>query len=236
MTPRIEALNRLRRGTTWDLAVIGGGATGLGTAVDAATRGYRTLLLEAHDFAQGTSSRSTKLVHGGVRYLASGQIGLVREALRKRGRLLRNAPHLVSDLAFMVPAYRVWDRPYYSLGLRLYDMLAGGHSLGRSRGISREDAQRLAPTLRRDGLRGGVVYHDAQFDDARLAVTLARTADDHDATVLNYVAVEGLLKANDGSVRGVVARDVESGEVFEANAQRGRECNRRVHGFGTSIR
>jgi glycerol-3-phosphate dehydrogenase len=219
MTPRIEALERLRDGTTWDLVIIGGGATGLGTAVDAATRGYRTLLLEAHDFAQATSSRSTKLIHGGVRYLATGQIGLVREALHERGRLLRNAPHLVRDRAFLVPAYRWWERSYYSIGLGLYDLLAGGHSLGRSRGVPREVAETLAPALRRDGLRGGVVYHDAQFDDARLAVTLARTADDHGATMLNRVAVEGLTKATDGRVRGVVARDVETGESFNISAR-----------------
>src|SRR4051794_16842179 len=185
MTPRDVTLGKLREGGVWDLVVIGGGATGLGTAVDAATRGYRTLLLERDDFAKGTSSRSTKLVHGGVRYLAGGQVGLVREALHERGRLLRNAPHLVHGLAFLVPAYRWWDRPYYGLGLWLYDRLAGGHSLGRSGPVSRRFACGLTPGLRQEGLRGGVVYHDAQFDDARLALALARTADDRGGTVLN---------------------------------------------------
>jgi glycerol-3-phosphate dehydrogenase len=219
MTPRGECLGRLRERGVWDLVVIGGGATGLGTAVDAAARGYRTLLLEADDFTKGTSSRSTKLIHGGVRYLASGQVGLVREALRERGRLLRNAPHVVHDLAFLVPAYAWWERPYYGLGLWLYDRLAGAANLGRSRAVGRDDAETIAPTLRREGLRGGVVYHDGQFDDARLAIALARTFDDLGGTALNAVAVVGLLKDAAGAVRGVRARDAETGEVWELAAR-----------------
>jgi len=219
MTPRAETLERLRAGGTWDLVVIGGGATGLGTAVDAATRGYSTLLLEAHDFAKGTSSRSTKLVHGGVRYLARGQVGLVREALRERGRLFRNASHIVHSRSFLVPAYGRWERPYYALGLWLYDRLAGGLGLGRSRSVGRDEALRLVPTVRAEGLRGGVVYEDGQFDDARLAVALMRTADHHGATVLNGLAVDGLIKDARGRVAGVRARDAETGERFEVAAR-----------------
>lgn len=219
MTPREERLDRARDGECWDLVVIGGGATGLGTALDAVARGYRTLLLEAHDFAKGTSSRSTKLIHGGVRYLAGGQVGLVREALRERGRLLANAPHLVHDLAFLIPAYHWWDRPYYGLGLWLYDRLAGKAALGPSHQVARDEAERLAPSIRREGLRGGIIYHDAQFDDARLAITLARTIDDLGGTALNGVAVIGLVKSAAGTVRGVRVRDEESGEDWEVSAR-----------------
>src|SRR5262249_2854201 len=160
-----------------------------------ATRGYRTLLLEADDFAQGTSSRSTKLIHGGVRYLAQGNIGLVREALQERGVLIKNAPHLVHDLAFLIPAYSWWEGAYYGLGLWPYDRPAPDLGLGRSHSVTRDEARHLAPTLKADQLRGGVVYHDGQFDDARLAVALARTFDDHGGTALNRVAVTGLLKS-----------------------------------------
>lgn len=219
MTSREERLERLRAAGVWDIVVIGGGATGLGTAVDAAARGYRTVLLEAHDFAQGTSSRSTKLVHGGVRYLAGGQVGLVREALRERGRLLENAPHLVHDRAFLLPSYSWWETPYYGLGLKAYDLLAGRYRLGRSRTVPADAAQRLAPGIRSDALRGGVVYHDGQFDDARLAVALARTVDDLGGTALNYVAVDGLEKGPDGKIRGVRARDAETGESFAIAAR-----------------
>ena len=215
MTPREERLERVRNGGVWDLVVIGGGATGLGSAVDAVTRGYRTLLLERDDFAKGTSSRSTKLVHGGVRYLERGQVGLVREALRERGRLLQNAPQLVHNRAFLVPAYGWWERPYYAAGLWLYDRLAGGLGLGRSRSVGRDEALRLAPTLESKGLRGGVVYQDGQFDDARLAIALMRTIDDHGGTVLNRVQVEGFVKGAGGRVEGVRAIDGETGESFD---------------------
>src|SRR5271157_6027146 len=171
---RNECLDRLRGGETWDILVIGGGATGLGTAVDAASRGYRTLLLEARDFAQGTSSRSTKLIHGGVRYLAQGNIPLVREALHERALLLQNAPHLVHSRDFVVPAYHDWQLPYYGMGLWLYDRLAGKLSLGRSRWISRAETLTRVPTIRSQALRGGILYTDGQFDDARLAGATAR--------------------------------------------------------------
>jgi glycerol-3-phosphate dehydrogenase len=202
----------------WDVIVIGGGATGLGTATDAATRGYRTLLVEAHDFAKGTSSRSTKLVHGGVRYLAQGNVALVYEALRERGRLRRNAPHLVHSLAFVVPGYTWWSNPWYGAGLMLYSLMAGSLGLGWSRLIGRDEALRLAPTLEPQGLRGGVVYYDGQFDDARLAIALVRTLEDWGGTALNYAPVTGLLK--EGSrVVGVTIRDEESGTTYDVRGR-----------------
>jgi len=215
---RQENLQRARSEETWDIIVIGGGATGLGTAVDAAARGYRTLVLEALDFAHGTSSRSTKLVHGGVRYLAQGNVPLVREALHERGLLTRNAPHLVHARDFVVPAYHYWHIPFYGTGLWLYDRLAGRLSLGHSRWISRREVVKRIPTIKQRGLRGGILYADGQFDDARLAVTLARTAVDLGATALNYAPVVGLVKT-DGKVTGVRFRDAETGEEFTAAAR-----------------
>ncbi len=208
------------RGTDrpWDVVIIGGGATGLGAAVDAASRGYETLLLEQSDFAKGTSSRSTKLIHGGVRYLQQGNLSLVLEALRERGRLLANAPHLVHNQKFIVPAYSRWERPYYGIGLKLYDLLSGKRSLGKSHLLSRDETLRELPGIQAIGLRGGIVYHDGQFDDARLAIALARTAADHGAAVLNYVRVEGLRKT-EGRVQGVVARDLETGDALEISAR-----------------
>jgi glycerol-3-phosphate dehydrogenase len=201
-------------GEPWDVIVVGGGATGLGTAVDAQTRGYRTLLLEQCDFAQATSSRSTKLVHGGVRYLQQGNVSLVLEALRERGLLCRNAPHLVRDLAFVVPRYRWWEGPFYGIGLKVYDVLAGKLKIARSRQLDRAETIRRIPNVQTKNLVGGTMYHDAQFDDARLALALAQTAAQHGATVLNYMRVSGLLK-NGGAVCGVTAVDEESGQVYE---------------------
>jgi glycerol-3-phosphate dehydrogenase len=201
----------------WDVLVIGGGATGLGVAVDAQTRGYRTLLLEAHDFAKGTSSRSTKLVHGGVRYLQQGNVALVLEALRERGLMFRNAPHLVQNLAFVVPQYRWWEGPFYGIGLKLYDRLAGKLNIARSRVLDRETTIERIPNVETDGLLGGVQYHDAQFDDARMAVALARTAVDHGAIVVNYMPVVGLAKRG-SMVAGVLAEDRETGRRFELHA------------------
>src|SRR5262249_12263565 len=151
----------------WDVLVVGGGATGLGVAVEAASRGYRTALVEQHDFAKGTSSRSTKLIHGGVRYLRQGRLGLVSEALRERGLIFGNAPHLVQSRAFVIPSYAWWQRGFYGTGLRLYDALAGRRSLGRSRRLSSAETSRCLPTLKQHGLRGGILYYDGQFDDAR---------------------------------------------------------------------
>ncbi len=190
----------------WDFCIIGGGATGLGVAVDAASRGYSTLLLEQYDFAKGTSSRATKLVHGGVRYLQQGNIKLVTEALHERGILRRNAPHLVKNQSFIVPNYKWWEGPYYGLGLKVYDWMAGELGLGKSRWLSREETLEMAPTLDAEGLRGGVLYHDGQFDDARLAINLAQTAARHGAVLLNYCRVEGLLK-NGGLISGIRARN-----------------------------
>lgn len=210
---RDEMLKRIRRRETeWDIIVVGGGATGLGVAIDAASRGYQVLLIEQSDFAKGTSSRSTKLVHGGVRYLQQGNVSLVLEALKERGLMRRNAPHLVHNLPFVVPTYDWWEGPFYGIGLKVYDMLAGRHGFGHSRGLSREKTLAFIPTLEPRGLRGGVIYYDGQFDDARLAVNMARTAVEQGATVVNYLRVEALVKS-EGMVRGVTARDAETGEA-----------------------
>jgi glycerol-3-phosphate dehydrogenase len=207
------------RGTQeWDLCIIGGGATGLGVAVDAASRGFSTLLLEQVDFAKGTSSRATKLVHGGVRYLQQGNIKLVTEALRERGILRNNAPHLVKDQSFVVPNYKWWEGPYYGIGLKVYDWMAGSLGLGPSRRLSRKETLDLAPTLEAEGLRGGVLYHDGQFDDARLAIHLARTAAEQGAILLNYCKVDGLYK-QDGRVRGLRATDQISGRTYDVRAR-----------------
>src|ERR1044071_1555151 len=204
---RGEMIQELEAVSLWDVCIIGGGATGLGIAVDAASRGFKTLLVEKFDFAKGASSRSTKLVHGGVRYLPQGTSKLVMEALKERGILIKNAPHLVKNQAFIVPNYKWWEGPYYGVGLKVYDWMAGSLGFGPSQFLSREETLSLAPTLDAEGLRGGVLYHDGQFDDARLAIHLAMTAADHGATVINYMSVEGLLKAN-GKVCGVTLKDI----------------------------
>ena len=221
---RLAVMAKARSGDAWDLVIVGGGATGLGCAIDAAARGYQVLLLEQADFAKGTSSRSTKLVHGGVRYLQQGNISLVLEALRERGRLLQNAPHLVHDLAFVVPNYAWWEGPFYGVGMKVYDLLAGRHgfgqtgSFGKSRHLSREETLERLPTVEPDGLEGGVVYYDGQFDDARLSLNMAQTAAEHGAALLTYARVTGLLKQK-GEVVGVRAEDAETGDAFEARAR-----------------
>lgn len=202
----------------WDVIVVGGGASGLGVSVDAATRGWKTLLLEAHDFAKGTSSRSTKLVHGGVRYLEQGDIPLVLEALKERGLLHRNAPHLVHHLSFIVPRYKWWEGPFFGIGMKVYDALAGRLNLAPSKILSREETIRKIPNIEIENLLGGVEYFDGQFDDARLAITLAQTAADHGATLLNYARVTGLSKSG-GMVNGVLCRDEESGHTMTLNAK-----------------
>ena len=217
---RTEQLNRVLTQTEpWDLLVIGGGATGVGVALDAAARGYRTLLLERHDFGKGTSSRSTKLVHGGVRYLEQGNVSLVMEALKERGILRQNAPHLVSELRFVVPSYAWWEGPFYGIGLKLYQGLSGKYGFGASRLLSKEETLQSLPNIKPDGLRGGVVYYDGQFDDSRLLINLATTAVEQGATVLNYAPVTALLKDSDGLVNGVTAQDLESGREFAARAK-----------------
>ncbi len=210
---RAELLQQMEDETAWEMIVVGGGATGLGTAVEAASRGYRTLLLEQHDFAKGTSSRSTKLIHGGVRYLQQGNLSLVLEALRERGLLIRNAPHLVHNLSFVVPLYDWWEGPFYGVGLKLYDLLAGRLGLGPSRLLSREETLSHIPTVEQNGLRGGVIYHDGQFDDARLAISLALTVRDLGGVAFNYLPVTGIIREG-GLVVGVEAQDAESGRVF----------------------
>ncbi len=202
----------------WDMLIVGGGATGVGVAIDAATRGYDVLLIEQHDFGKGTSSRSTKLVHGGVRYLEQGNISLVMEALRERGLLLRNAPHLVHDRAFVVPNYDWWEAPFYGLGLKVYNLLAGKYGFGVSRILSKEETLERLPTLKTEGLRGGVVYFDGQFDDTRLLIHMVATAYEKGATLLNYVQATHLTKDGEGIIDGIVAQDTQSGEKLEARA------------------
>lgn len=197
----------------WDLIVIGGGATGLGVALDGVSRGFKVLVLEQADFAKGTSSRSTKLVHGGVRYLAQGNIDLVREALRERGLLQKNAPHLVQNEIFVIPNYSWWDKFFYSVGLKMYDLLSGKLSLGKSKGISKKEAISRIPTIKQNGLKGGVIYHDGQFDDSRLSVNVAQTVVENGGAVINYCEVTGLTKDN-GKVSGVNAVDRESGKEY----------------------
>ena len=207
------------RRAAWDVVVVGGGATGAGVALDAAARGYAVLLLERGDFGSGTSSRSTKLVHGGVRYLRQGRIQLVLEALRERGRLLRNAPHVVHDLAFVLPAYRRRDVAMFGVGLKAYDLLAGWGTFPLSSIVSARVVRKHLPTIRPAGLRGGVIFHDGQFDDARLLIHILMTAADRGATLLNYAPVVGLTRDVGGVVDGVLVRDAESGTEFRAAAR-----------------
>lgn len=217
---RDEMLERvLERREPWDVIVIGGGATGAGVAVDAASRGYSVLLLEQHDFGKGTSSRSTKLVHGGVRYLARGDISLVREALRERGLMRQNAPHLVHELAFLVPSYTRWGALYYRIGLAAYSLLSGRQKFGHTQRLSSADALKLVPTLQTDGLHGGVVYFDGQFDDARLLINLIATAAEHGAAVLNYARVTGLTFNASRRVDGVDVQDAEAARAFHASSR-----------------
>jgi len=216
---RKELLQQLKDPShIWDLIVIGGGATGLGTAVEAASRGYRVLHLEQSDFSKATSSRSTKLIHGGVRYLRQGNLSLVLEALHERGHLLKNAPHLVRNLSFVVPLYDWWEGPFYGIGLKFYDMMAGRLGLGPSRLLSREETLERLPTMEPKGLRGGVIYHDGQFDDSRLAVSLARTLEDLGGIPINYMRVSGLAKTG-GLTSGVKVHDLEEDRDYNLNAR-----------------
>jgi glycerol-3-phosphate dehydrogenase len=217
---RDDMLKQARdRSQPWDMIIVGGGATGAGVAVDAATRGYATLLLEQHDFGKGTSSRSTKLVHGGVRYLEQGNVSLVMEALKERGILRQNAPHLVSELACIVPSYAWWEGPFYGIGLKVYELLAGKYGFGKSKTISRKETLDRLPNVNPEGLTGGVVYYDGQFDDARLLINLIATAAEHGATLLNYAKVTALQKSGDGLVNGVTWQDIETGATFIAPAK-----------------
>jgi glycerol-3-phosphate dehydrogenase len=215
---RAALFERLARSHQWDLAVIGGGATGLGIALDAAARGQSVVLIESHDFAKGTSSRSTKLLHGGVRYLAQGKLRLVCEAMRERSVILRNAPHLANRLAFLVPAYSMWDMLKYGVGLTAYACLAGNRSLGNTAWLGPKQTLHALPSLRREGLKGGIRYWDAQFDDARLAIALARTAAAHDALVLNYCEAVRVQHVS-GKVSGLICRDQETGNEYKVRAR-----------------
>ncbi len=203
----------------WDMVIVGGGATGAGVAVDAATRGYATLLLEQDDFGKGTSSRATKLVHGGVRYLEQGNVSLVMEALKERGLLRQNAPHLVSELPLIVPSYAWWEGPFYGIGLKLYQILSGKYGFGASELLSKEETLKRLPSVNPEGLTGGVVYYDGQFDDTRLLINLIATAVGQGATALNYARVTGLKKSPDHIIHGLTWQDLETGETFEVKAK-----------------
>jgi len=216
---RTSAINQIKNtDIQWDVVVIGGGASGLGAALESASRGYKTLLLEQDDFAKGTSSRSTKLVHGGVRYLAQGNISLVLEALKERGRLKLNAPHLVKDQAFVIPCYSWWCVPFYTIGLTLYDLMAGRLGIGRSVPLSKRGVNKALPAILRRKLRGGVRYFDCQFDDARLAVNLAQTIKEQGGVVINHMKVLG-LRMQDGKVAGLEAGDMETGKQYKIAAR-----------------
>jgi glycerol-3-phosphate dehydrogenase len=216
---RTEQIERLKaQNEPWDIVIVGGGATGLGAAVDAASRGHRVALIEQHDFAKGTSSRSTKLVHGGVRYLEQGNLSLVWEALRERGLLLRNAPHLTHAMPFVIPCYRWWEAPFYGIGLMLYDALAGRRGLGKTRLLSARSVRERLPTIVPKRLKAGVLYFDGQFDDARLALALARTAVAKGAVVVNYVKCTAMHKEQ-GRIVGIRARDTGTGDEYNLRAR-----------------
>lgn len=212
-------IRNLNLNDIWDVIVVGGGASGLGAAVDAASRGYKTILLEEGDFASATSSRSTKLVHGGVRYLEQGEVALVLEALKERGLFLKNAPHLVDKQEFVVPNYEWWDAPYYTIGLKVYDMMSGKYGFGDSEHINKKQAIEKLPNLAKDELSSGVIYYDGRFDDARMAITLAQTVNDKGGVVLNYMRVTGLKKNKSGMVKGVKALDLETGEEYSIKSR-----------------
>jgi glycerol-3-phosphate dehydrogenase len=217
---RNDMLERaVARTEPWDIIIIGGGATGVGTAVDAATRGYSTLLLEQSDFGKGTSSRATKLAHGGVRYLEQGNVSLVMEALKERGLMRQNAPHIVHELPHVVPSYSWWEGPFYGIGLKLYQALSGKYGFGPSQLLSKEETIKRIPSVNQEGLTGGVIYYDGQFDDTRLLIHMAMSAADHGATLLNYAPVLEITKDEDGFANGVKLRDSESGEEINAAAR-----------------
>lgn len=216
---RQTTLKQIEETSKWDIIVIGGGATGLGIGVDAASRGYKTLLLEQYDFAKGTSSKSTKLIHGGVRYLEQGDISLVLEALKERGYLLQNAPHLSKNQKFIIPNYEWWGGSFYTIGLKIYDLMSGSLGLGPSEHISKKEVLKAIPNLKQEGLEGGVIYYDGQFDDARLAINLAQTMRDNNGYPINYCKVDGLLKDDKNNIIGVNAKDTETGKTYNINSK-----------------
>jgi glycerol-3-phosphate dehydrogenase len=215
---RNNSIQELESNTQYDIIIIGGGATGLGAAVDAASRGYKTLLLEKYDFAKGTSSKATKLVHGGVRYLAQGNIKLVRDALRERGYLLKNAAHVCHTMVFVIPCYSWWHKIFYGVGLKVYDILSGKLSLGNTKIISKTKTLEYLPQANEKNLKGGVAYTDGQFDDARLAINLAQTATENGAIVINYCSVTNLIKEKN-TICGVVFKDELTGISYSINAK-----------------
>lgn len=215
---RRKMIDQLAQVNEWDIIIIGGGATGLGAAVDAASRGYKTLLVEQYDFAKGTSSRSTKLVHGGVRYLAQGNIKLVRESLRERGLLLKNAPHVCHDIPFILPFFRWWEKWYYGIGLKFYDLLSGNLSLGKTSVLSKKTTQKLLPSIASGKLTGAVLYHDGQFDDSRLAINLVQTAAEQGATIINYCKLVSITKTGK-RISGVVVNDIISGKGYSLSCK-----------------
>ena len=215
---RADSIIKLNKVLQWDVVIIGGGASGLGIALDASKRGYKTLLLEKYDFGKGTSSRSTKLIHVGVRYLQNGDITLVIESLKERGILKRNAPHLVQDLSFVIPTYDWWASPFYGIGMKIYDMMAGKLGLGKSEIISKQETEKLIPNVNKKGLRGGVIYHDGQFDDSRMAITLALSADSKKTALLNYCNVEGLIK-KDGEIKGLNFTDSINSKKYQIKSK-----------------
>ncbi|GAB5398678.1 MAG: glycerol-3-phosphate dehydrogenase/oxidase [Aureisphaera sp.] len=219
MTTRSEFIRNLSTTETWDIAIIGGGASGLGIAVDAASRGLKTVLFEKYDFAKGTSSKSTKLVHGGVRYLAQGNVKLVSEALEERGLLAQNAGHLFKKQEFIIPNYKWWGGPYYTLGLKVYDVLSKKFSLGSSKLLKKDTVINALPTLITENLTSGVSYYDGQFDDARLALNLAQTAAEHGATVLNYFPVSALNNTSEHTIGSLSVTDSETQEIYEVKAK-----------------
>jgi len=215
---RQQNLDLLQQVHEWDIVIIGGGATGLGAAVDAASRGYKTLLIEQADLAKGTSSRSTKLIHGGVRYLAQGNIKLVRESLRERGLLLKNASHVCQDLAFVLPSFKWWEKWYYGIGLKFYDLLSGKSSIGKTNFLSKKETKELLPAITTANLNGAIIYHDGQFDDSRLAINLAQTAVAQGASVINYCRLVSLAKTN-GHITGVWIEDMLSQQKYSVNCK-----------------
>lgn len=216
---RDENLSKIINCKKWDIVIIGGGASGLGAAIDSASRGHKTLLIEKHDFSKGTSSRSTKLIHGGVRYLQNGDISLVIEALKERGILRKNAPHLVKDLSFVIPSYDWWSSPFYGVGLKIYDMMAGDFGIGPSTIIDKKETEKLIPNVKKNGLKGGVIYYDGQFDDSRMAISLAQTASDQSAVLINYFEAIDLIKNKDKTISGIKVRDSINNLIYNIKSK-----------------
>ncbi|MBL29867.1 MAG: FAD-dependent oxidoreductase [Flavobacteriaceae bacterium] len=216
---RTKSLSKITSNKEWDIVIIGGGASGIGTAIDSASRGHKTLLIEKYDFSKGTSSRSTKLIHGGVRYLQNGDVSLVIEALKERGILRSNAPHLVKDLSFVIPSYDWWSSPFYGIGLKIYDMMSGDFGIGTSTIIDKEETEKLIPNVNKKGLKGGVIYFDGQFDDSRMAISLAQTAENYGATIINYFEAIDLIKSSDNSISGLRTRDLLKNRTHEIKSK-----------------